>query len=58
MAKSCKCCGFETVELFAVFDNGESVYCSDCQMEAENESIENESYDYECGVGPAWECYQ
>jgi hypothetical protein len=55
--KSCKCCGYETNDLFAPFDKGQKQYCSDCQMEAENEMQENEQYDYQCGVGPAWEGY-
>lgn len=53
--KTCKSCDFKTEDLFAPFDDGEKIYCSDCQMEAENEMQENQQYNYDCGTGPAWE---
>ena len=39
--KICTACKFETPVLFAPFNEGEELYCSDCQMEAENEINES-----------------
>jgi len=41
--QTCTACKCETDILFAPFDEGKAEYCSDCQMEAENEF--NERYE-------------
>ena len=43
-AKGCRFCGIDE-PLFAPFDEGKKEFCSDCQMEAENEMNENEEFD-------------
>lgn len=39
----CKVCELKTNELFAPFDQGDKLYCSDCQLEAEVEISEFEA---------------
>lgn len=39
-------------------DDSGNLFCSpDCHDEMEVEMMESQQYDYECGVGPAWEGY-
>ena len=37
--EACTYCQEEVETLFAPFDEGEEMYCSDCQMEAESEAM-------------------
>jgi hypothetical protein len=56
--KTCKSCESKEERLFAPFGEGSEDYCSECQMEVENEMQEDQQYNYECGVGASWEGYQ
>ena len=42
--KKCEGCKDQVPELFACFDQGEKIYCSDCQMAAENEYNEHREF--------------
>jgi|TARA_R110000744_G_C19359286_1_gene561270 hypothetical protein len=45
--KKCDNCKCEVKTLFAPFDEGEELYCSDCQMEVENDINENNDHNWE-----------
>ena len=48
--KTCKSCKEESAELYAPFDSGAAIYCTQCQMDAETDEMDSaddygDSYD-------------